>query len=136
MKNFLQKKSTGPRKGGYKGGKTFGGSRTWKRDDDRGERPVMHPATCSQCGASCEVPFRPNGKKPIFCRDCFRKDEGGTGTRFAKTTFDRAGAFEKPPYRSTPRAANDDVAKQLKNLNIKMDQILRALGAMEDEGDE
>ncbi|MFH0875191.1 MAG: CxxC-x17-CxxC domain-containing protein [archaeon] len=33
----------------------------------------MHPAKCSECGADCEVPFKPTEGKPVFCRDCYRK---------------------------------------------------------------
>ena len=33
----------------------------------------MHKATCADCGASCEVPFKPTEGRPDFCRDCFAK---------------------------------------------------------------
>lgn len=39
-------------------------------------RPDMHKATCDKCGKICEVPFRPTGSKPVFCRDCFKENEG------------------------------------------------------------
>ncbi|MFA6382564.1 MAG: CxxC-x17-CxxC domain-containing protein [Candidatus Buchananbacteria bacterium] len=30
--------------------------------------------TCSQCGAEItELPFEPDGSRPIFCRDCHRQ---------------------------------------------------------------
>ncbi|MFA5022059.1 MAG: CxxC-x17-CxxC domain-containing protein [Patescibacteria group bacterium] len=30
--------------------------------------------TCSQCGAAItELPFEPDGTRPIFCRDCHRQ---------------------------------------------------------------
>ena len=32
----------------------------------------MFQATCSNCGGIAEVPFRPRGDKPVFCRDCFQ----------------------------------------------------------------
>jgi len=57
--------------GGFK--KSFGGG-FGGRD---GGRPEMHHATCSDCGKSCEVPFKPNGKKPVFCNDCFKNNGGG-----------------------------------------------------------
>jgi len=29
--------------------------------------------TCSQCGAAItELPFEPDGERPIYCRDCHR----------------------------------------------------------------
>ena len=38
----------------------------------------MHKATCSECNKECEVPFKPRGDSPIYCKDCFikRKNEG------------------------------------------------------------
>ena len=49
-------------------------------DDDRGGRRQsfggpreMHKATCSDCGAECEIPFKPTEGKPIYCRDCYAK---------------------------------------------------------------
>ena len=42
---------------------------------DRGPRQ-MFPATCSKCGRSTEVPFRPTNGKPVYCSDCFRAARG------------------------------------------------------------
>ncbi|MBS3147031.1 DNA-directed RNA polymerase [Candidatus Woesearchaeota archaeon] len=33
----------------------------------------MHKATCSECGQECEVPFKPQEGKPVYCRDCYAK---------------------------------------------------------------
>ncbi len=33
----------------------------------------MHPAVCSSCGKDTEVPFKPNGSRPVYCRECFHK---------------------------------------------------------------
>lgn len=33
----------------------------------------MHKATCAECGQECEVPFKPSGDRPVYCRDCYRK---------------------------------------------------------------
>jgi len=33
----------------------------------------MHPAVCSNCGKDTEVPFKPSGERPVYCRDCFRR---------------------------------------------------------------
>ena len=42
---------------------------------ERGPRE-MFPATCSKCGRSTEVPFRPTNGKPVYCSDCFRSVRG------------------------------------------------------------
>jgi len=28
--------------------------------------------TCAQCGRPADVPFKPTGSRPVYCRDCFR----------------------------------------------------------------
>jgi CxxC-x17-CxxC domain-containing protein len=33
----------------------------------------MHKVTCSECGKECEVPFKPSGDRPVYCRDCYQK---------------------------------------------------------------
>ena len=42
--------------------------------DRFGDAPrEMHKATCADCGKECEVPFKPDGSKPVYCRDCYQK---------------------------------------------------------------
>ena len=36
----------------------------------RGDRQ-MYETTCSNCGVTTSVPFRPTGDKPVYCRDCY-----------------------------------------------------------------
>ena len=33
----------------------------------------MHKATCSECGQECQVPFKPQEGKPVYCKDCYAK---------------------------------------------------------------
>jgi CxxC-x17-CxxC domain-containing protein len=33
----------------------------------------MHKVTCSDCGKETEVPFKPDGERPVYCRDCYMK---------------------------------------------------------------
>ena len=51
--------------GGFRGG--YGGPRE------------MHKATCADCSKECEVPFKPSGDRPVYCRECFAKRKGGGG---------------------------------------------------------
>jgi len=54
------------RGGGFGGGGGgFGGPRE------------MHKATCADCGKECEVPFKPSGDRPIYCKECFVKHKAG-----------------------------------------------------------
>lgn len=33
----------------------------------------MFKVTCSECGQETEVPFKPDGTRPVYCRDCYMK---------------------------------------------------------------
>ncbi len=50
--------------GGYGGG-GYGGQRE------------MYKATCADCQKECEVPFKPSGDRPVYCKECFAKRKGG-----------------------------------------------------------
>ena len=32
----------------------------------------MFEVPCSQCGNIAQVPFKPDGRKPVYCRECFQ----------------------------------------------------------------
>lgn len=53
----------------------------YSRDNRGFEKPQMHPATCSKCGKSCMVPFKPTGNRPIFCSDCFKTESANLPRR-------------------------------------------------------
>jgi len=39
--------------------------------------------TCSECGAKItELPFEPDGERPLFCRDCHRQRMQNRPKRF------------------------------------------------------
>ena len=35
--------------------------------------------TCSSCGAQTQVPFKPSGDRPVYCRDCYMKQRNDRG---------------------------------------------------------
>jgi CxxC-x17-CxxC domain-containing protein len=43
-----------------------------------GSRPQrqQYATTCSACGCETSVPFRPSGDRPVFCSDCYKKQQG------------------------------------------------------------
>lgn len=72
---------------------------------------------CDECGQRCNVPFKPNGKKLVFCRDCFDgKNDKSAGT----------GEQSAPKTDATAKQLAT-IAEQLKAMNIKIDNILKAL---------
>jgi CxxC-x17-CxxC domain-containing protein len=49
--------------GSYGGGGGYGGARPQRQ---------MYDAVCASCGVNTQVPFQPNGSKPVYCRDCYQ----------------------------------------------------------------
>jgi CxxC-x17-CxxC domain-containing protein len=33
----------------------------------------MHKAVCADCKKECEVPFKPSGDRPVYCKECYPK---------------------------------------------------------------
>lgn len=125
MANFFR----GPSKGGFKkrdGKPSFNRGGSWGGNDrgDSNERS-LHKAECAACGNVCEVPFKPNGRKPVYCSDCFRKDEGALEQpRYAaKPSYGEKRAFGA----SSAGCACKGTGAQLDMINEKLDAILGML---------
>jgi len=41
-----------------------------RQNDDYMEK-VMHKTICAKCEKECEVPFKPSGDRPVYCKVCF-----------------------------------------------------------------
>ncbi len=95
----------------------------------RPEGQVKHRATCAECGNMCEVPFRPNGKKPVFCPDCFgaKRDGGYQGFKkdFAPRAENRAPAHQTAAPAKDHRI--DEIKAQLGAIGTKLDRLIAAL---------
>ena len=33
----------------------------------------MHDVVCSDCGKQTQVPFKPDGSRPVYCSECYQK---------------------------------------------------------------
>lgn len=129
--------------GDFKSRRNFGGS---------SERKEMFEAVCDECGKECQVPFKPTGNKPIFCNDCFRKQEGGDRKAgFTERTMymahcDDCGKKCEVPFKPVPgkevfcsdcftkrgetKSTGGDYSKlqsRLDILNSKLDKVLKLL---------
>lgn len=62
------------------------------------------------------VPFKPNGRKPVRCSDCFRVNGPTEGK-----SFDGGRSFDRRP---TGPSLKDEIA----SINRKLDRILAHLG--------
>lgn len=92
---------------------------------DRGGRSEMHKAVCDKCGKDCEIPFKPSMGKPVYCRECFTKnnENGGDPNRFQ----DRG--FKRPDFKSRDAAPSQPRSGQLEAIERKLDKIIKMLSA-------
>lgn len=114
-------------------------SRGPSRFSDNDGPKQMYSSECSSCHKPCEVPFRPNGKKPIFCSNCFKRDNDHGGNGFSRDSRDSRSVYQKPDYsasRSFDRAAPvqedrriDDLKRQVAALDAKVDTLIQLLGS-------
>jgi CxxC-x17-CxxC domain-containing protein len=97
------------------GGRRFDGERKERkrfRNRDSGgstrfeRKPMeMYDAVCSKCGKECQIPFKPRTNKPLFCEECFKKNEG-----------------------SERKSGSSGMSQeQFNQINEKLDRIIKAL---------
>ncbi len=48
------------------------GDRGFGRGFNRGPRE-MFDVKCSDCGIDTQVPFKPSGDRPVYCKECYQK---------------------------------------------------------------
>jgi len=51
--------------GGYSSGGGYGDRAPRERE--------MHSVVCAGCGTTTEVPFKPRGDRPVYCRPCYQR---------------------------------------------------------------
>jgi len=138
MKDFNRGGGFGDKRGGGGGfgRRDSGGRGGFNRGGGDFGRPTMHKAVCSDCGASCELPFRPTGERPVFCSNCFKGKDESAPRRDDRHEHRSESRFDSRPE---PRLESRDFAKpsshnnfsneQFETLNAKLDKILRALNS-------
>jgi CxxC-x17-CxxC domain-containing protein len=142
-----RKFGSGPRTGtgGFSrpsGPRTFdrpSGGRSFERP---GFEKRLLQATCASCGQSCEVPFKPSGEKPVYCRNCFQQQPREPQSREQRPqawherirTADYSGDRKPREFNNEklePRPPAPQLQQELATINAKLDRILKALAAVE-----
>jgi CxxC-x17-CxxC domain-containing protein len=110
--------------------KSFGKSRDSegrfdrKDSDRRGPRNTgleLFRVVCDKCGESCEVPFKPTNTKPVYCRECFKKNESSSDNSEKFAPRRRSRSDES--FESRDNVSSEDIVK----INRKLDRIMKAL---------
>lgn len=87
----------------------------------------LYDAECNKCHNRCQVPFRPNGKKPVFCSNCFVKDEGFDSR--GSSSFSRES---RPAPRSfAPEAPNREMQELKKEIATLTETVQKLITVIE-----
>jgi CxxC-x17-CxxC domain-containing protein len=89
-------------------------------------------AICSNCGKKCQVPFRPDGQKPVYCKDCFGTPREALA---GKKKFSPSPASFSASAGAAGGKSIADLTRQIAAMNAKIDTMLKLLtdGGPEEE---
>jgi CxxC-x17-CxxC domain-containing protein len=122
----------------YKRKEPFGRDRGPRREGGKESfKAPLFKTTCNHCGKDCEVPFKPNGSKPVYCSTCFNKDQHEAPRRPVRGPDERnynvgnrehgfSDRHAQRPDRSRESGA-EGFRKELEALHHKLDSILAVL---------
>ncbi len=103
------------------------------RYENRGPKEMqLFATTCTTCGKSCEVPFRPDGTKPVLCRDCFAQknaspSNGGNFERRERNDErkpERVFDAPKPHSTAVTKVELVQLTSQVMALETKVNELL------------
>jgi CxxC-x17-CxxC domain-containing protein len=85
----------------------------------------MYQAVCADCKKDCEIPFKPSGDRPVYCKECFMRRRSSntlkvnTDNKFKVTppvpaVMTAAVSIQKPPAKEKkkPAAAKKSAGKK------------------------
>jgi len=87
----------------------------------------LYDAECNSCHKRCQVPFRPNGRKPVYCSDCFKQDDDrGQKPRFEKREYTPS----RPPGIGAPDPRIDGLKRQLDTITATLEKLATEVESM------
>jgi CxxC-x17-CxxC domain-containing protein len=97
----------------------------------------MYPAVCSKCGNACEVPFRPDGQRPVSCKNCFvnttPEDRGARFERSEQSYESPKQAFRAPIAPMTaqkPDPRIEDIQRNIAKIQAQLERIIVSIATL------
>lgn len=99
------------------------------RQNNNFRERTLYKVICADCHNECEIPFKPSGDRPVYCKNCFAKrKQGGNGffkgnnptpvvNNEPKTIY--APATPPTPITTKPEANNDRKASEKRKSPAK-----------------
>ena len=76
-------------------------NRSDRYDRSGGRERTYTKAICADCNKECEIPFKPTGGRPVYCSECFAKQQGESSfggkrnNRSGEKSFAHRGSSDK-----------------------------------------
>jgi CxxC-x17-CxxC domain-containing protein len=124
-KSYNSSRSRGPSRPSF-GAPTSRPKFGYSGGDFQHKAPLQkYDAVCSTCGKRCEVPFRPDGSRPVYCTECFGAphDAQANKGKFPSRDFSARPSYA-PPAGGKSLA---DLERQIGAMNTKIDTMLKIL---------
>jgi len=86
-------------------GRSAASYRGGSRHDNNYRERILHKAICADCKKECEVPFKPSGDRPVYCKECFSKRKAGSPEGRPAASYRGGGNSLKERSYSRPREA-------------------------------
>ena len=91
---------------------------------DRGSRE-MHKSVCAECGKECEIPFKPTGDRPVYCRECFEKRRPTRTEDRPRREYPREDRQRRPL--PAPENVNHQILGELKGIREALEKVAAGL---------
>lgn len=109
-------------------GRSFGGEkRSFNAHTPRfaadGGSNGLYAAICASCGDRCQVPFKPNGLKEVFCNNCFNAG----GSKPLRKPGGKPSFSQSRDFGATATTSTGISKSQLDRIESKLDRILDLL---------
>jgi CxxC-x17-CxxC domain-containing protein len=95
--------------------------------------PVLYDARCSMCGKDTKVVFRPDGKRPVYCKSC-RSKLAKTASAQSEASRLPEGKIEVMPFtKPKPQRKEVNLSELRKVLEESLDKAKEPEGKPEDK---
>ncbi len=80
---------------------------------------TLYQAVCADCRNHCEVPFKPSGERPVYCKECFARRKSGNAPKAPVAPAMTPPQQKAPSIPQKPASKQDDKSKKTKSPKKK-----------------
>jgi len=84
----------------------------------------LYDAECNGCHARCQVPFRPNGKKPVYCSNCFTKNDARATPQRSDSGYRSGPRPERTFSTPVPDRQIEELKRQIEAMNTTLQHLV------------